>query len=345
MKRVLTFLSIFVITVTPIFAGAHAIDITKGRLEKTDEGLRVEIRANLWSVFFEKPVAEMTPDEYRQELGPAQESTLRNLLRSSLTFVDADEKPLLAELTIDREKTDTITHETPVTFTLAAPRVKIQTAENFGTLILVTPKGQTLIPPNSRSEILPSVGSKLEVFGQYVVLGFEHIIPEGVDHVLFVLSLFLLAPALRPLLLQVSAFTVAHTISLALASLKLVVVSPSIVEPLIAFSIFYTAVENVFVKELKRWRVALVFAFGLLHGLGFAGVLAELGLPREAFAESLLGFNIGVEFGQLAVLLLATLAVGWFRDRPWYRKRVLIPGSIVIAAAGLYWTIERAFFS
>ncbi len=323
---------------------AHTIDITKSRLEKTDTGLRLTIQANLWAVFFEKPVAEISSDDYQQVIGPAQVSTLRDELIKALAFIDADGSAHIATIAFDPAMTDPKTRETPVTFDIDAPRIAIQTAENFGTLIVVAADGQTLIAPNSKSELLPALGSKWEVFKQYVILGFEHILPLGVDHVLFVLSLFLLAPALRPLLLQVSAFTVAHTISLALASLNIVSVSASIVEPLIAFSIFYMAVENVFAKELKKWRVGVVFAFGLLHGLGFAGVLAELGLPREAFAESLLGFNIGVEFGQLAVLALAMLAFGWFRKKTWYRSRILIPGSILIAVVGLYWTIERAFF-
>lgn len=341
MKRALAVLSFVAISLLVVSSQAHTVDITKGHLEKTDDGIKVVIQANLWSVFFEKPVSDLKSDDYAQTLGSAQEITLQDVLRSSLIFLDSDGSVASTEISIDRAMTSVETHETPVTFLVKAPRVQIRTSESFGTLVLVTPTGQTLIAPNSQSELLPAIGSKLEVFGQYVVLGFEHILPKGFDHVLFVLSLFLLAPALRPLLMQVSAFTVAHTISLALASLKIVEISPAIVEPLIAFSIFYTAVENVFINELRKWRVGLVFAFGLLHGLGFAGVLGELGLPQEAFAESLLGFNIGVEFGQLAVLVLATLALGWFREKPWYRERVLIPGSVLIALTGLYWTIER----
>jgi hypothetical protein len=115
-----------------------------------------------------------------------------------------------------------------------------------------------------------------------------------------------------------------------------------VVEPLIALSIVYVAVENMVVSELKPWRVWVVFGFGLLHGLGFAGVLTELGLPAGEFLPALIAFNVGVELGQLSVITLAFLCVGlWFRQRPWYRTRIVMPASLLIAATGGYWTIER----
>ena len=182
---------------------------------------------------------------------------------------------------------------------------------------------------------------KLAVAWRYLRLGFWHIIPEGLDHILFVGGLFLLSAKLKPLLLQVTAFTVAHTVSLALSSYGVMGLSPSIVEPLIALSIAVVAIENLATRELSRWRPAVVFLFGLLHGLGFAGVLAELGIPEPDFLVALLGFNVGVETGQLAVLVLAFLSLGWFRNQPWYRVRVTIPISLIIAMIGLYWAWER----
>lgn len=179
----------------------------------------------------------------------------------------------------------------------------------------------------------------------YLRLGFRHIVPQGSDHVLFVLGLFLLSPRLRPLVLQVSAFTAAHTLTLALSSLGVVRLSPAVVEPLIALSIAWVAVENTLGGERRRWRAALVFGFGLLHGLGFAGALGELGLPKGEFLAALLAFNTGVELGQLAVLAAAFLAIGAFRRRPWYRPRVVIPCSLAIAATGLYWTVARLLAS
>ncbi len=141
-----------------------------------------------------------------------------------------------------------------------------------------------------------------------------------------------------------TAFTLAHTITLAMSIYGLISLSPAIVEPLIAASIVYVGVENVLTRTLHSWRVVIVFLFGLLHGMGFAGVLTDIGLPESEFVTALITFNIGVEFGQLAVIALALLAVGWFRQRDWYRQRVIIPGSAAIALVGLYWTLERVFF-
>jgi hydrogenase/urease accessory protein HupE len=180
-----------------------------------------------------------------------------------------------------------------------------------------------------------------DVLLDYTVLGFTHILPKGLDHILFVLGIFLLSARWRPLLYQVTAFTVAHSITLALSLYGIVSLPPSVVEPLIALSIVYVAVENILVSGLRPWRVWVVFAFGLLHGLGFAGVLTELGLPEGEFVPALVAFNVGVELGQLAVILLALAAVGWCRNRPWYRSRVVIPASLVIAATGAWWTVER----
>ncbi|WP_240336668.1 HupE/UreJ family protein [Tropicibacter sp. Alg240-R139] len=184
--------------------------------------------------------------------------------------------------------------------------------------------------------------SAWEALAAYVPVGFDHILPRGTDHILFVLGLFFLSARLRPLLWQVTAFTLAHTVTLALGTLDVITLSPAIVEPLIALSIVFVAVENVFTRRLHRWRPMVVFGFGLLHGLGFASVLGKFGLPQDQFFAALLGFNIGVELGQLAVIAAAFLTVGlWFRNKYWYRGRIAIPASIVIALIGAYWFVER----
>jgi len=183
--------------------------------------------------------------------------------------------------------------------------------------------------------------SRWQLAGRYLVLGFEHILPRGLDHILFVLGLYLLGNRLRPLLLQVTAFTVAHSLTLGLSLYGVLHLSPRIVEPLIALSIAFVAVENLCTSELKPWRPFVVFCFGLMHGMGFAGVLTSLGLPRREFATALLTFNAGVEMGQLTVISLAFLAIGWFRHRSWYRRGVVIPLSGAIAATGLFWTVQR----
>ena len=187
--------------------------------------------------------------------------------------------------------------------------------------------------------------SRLDVFRLYAVLGFTHILPKGPDHILFVLGLFLLSLRIRPILSQVTAFTVAHSITLGLSIYGVVSLPPRIVEPLIALSIVYVAIENLVTEVFRPWRVGVVFCFGLLHGLGFAGVLRELGLPRSEFIPALVSFNVGVEAGQLTVIALAFLTVGvWFGAKSWYRARITCPASVLIAATGLYWTVQRVLF-
>lgn len=148
-----------------------------------------------------------------------------------------------------------------------------------------------------------------ETFIDYIPVGFDHIVPKGLDHILFVLGLFFLAAQFRPLLLQVSLFTLAHTITLALAALGYVNLPGSIVEPLIAASIVFIAVENVWARGISKWRPYVIFGFGLLHGLGFASVLGEFGLPESTFVAALIGFNVGVEVGQLFVIAIMFLCV------------------------------------
>jgi hypothetical protein len=180
-----------------------------------------------------------------------------------------------------------------------------------------------------------------ETAQRYAILGFTHIVPHGLDHMLFVIGIFLLTRRPRAILWQVSAFTVAHSITLALSLYDVVSIAPAVVEPLIALSIAYVAIENLLLAELKPRRVALVFAFGLLHGLGFAGALRDVGLPRSSFATALVGFNVGVELGQVAVIAVAMLAVGWYSRREWYRQRIVVPVSAAIACVAIYWMVER----
>lgn len=175
----------------------------------------------------------------------------------------------------------------------------------------------------------------------YGVVGFTHILPKGLDHILFVLGLFLLSTNWRPLLWQVTAFTIAHSVTLALGLYGIISISPAIVEPLIALSIVYVAIENIFTKNLHAWRPVIVFAFGLLHGLGFAGILTGIGLPRSDFVLGLVAFNVGVELGQLAVIGLALLLVWRWIGETWYRSRIVIPVSLAIAATGAWWFVER----
>lgn len=212
-------------------------------------------------------------------------------------------------------------------------------------LVLLT----ALIPQSLWAHPMSDALSKLsrtEVAYVYLELGFTHIIPLGLDHILFVISLFLLNPKLKVVIWQATAFTVAHSITLGLAMYSIITPPAHIIEPIIALSIMFVAVENIITDKLKTSRIILVFMFGLIHGMGFASVLTDLGLPKDKFFTSLITFNVGVELGQISIILLAWILIGkWFSDKTWYRKRIVIPVSAVIAVIGLYWTIERTFFT
>ena len=204
-----------------------------------------------------------------------------------------------------------------------------------------------LLEPSQASPPFPLVGTgrqvqQQSVFNSYLKLGFTHIVPKGLDHILFVLGLFLLSTRWRPLLYQVTAFTVAHSVTLALSMQGIVSLPERFVETLIALSISWVAIENIATSELKPWRIALVFCFGLLHGLGFAGVLSELGMPEGRFLAALLSFNLGVELGQVSVVLIAFAVLGRFRHLEGYRRYVIYPCSAAIAATGLWWAVTRA---
>lgn len=180
-----------------------------------------------------------------------------------------------------------------------------------------------------------------DVIKNYIHSGFIHIIPRGLDHIVFVLGLFLFSPRWRPLLMQVTVFTLAHTLTLALGSTGYLRISPDIVEPLIALSIVVVALENIWWQKINKFRLLVIFVFGLLHGLGFASVLGDVGLSNTHFITALLSFNVGVELGQFAVLALALICTFWCVRKRWYRSVVTIPGSLAIAAIGGYWFLER----
>lgn len=174
----------------------------------------------------------------------------------------------------------------------------------------------------------------------FIKAGFEHIIPQGIDHILFVLGLFFSSLKFRSLILQVSAFTLAHSITLALAAAGVVNLQLSVVEPLIFLSIVWVAMENSLFKQTTKWRPLVVFVFGLLHGLGFAALLTQYGLPKNNFISLLLAFNIGVEIGQLTVLLIAFVLVRIILRNSQNKNQLKIPASFIIGSIGLFWFIE-----
>ena len=271
---------------------------------------------------------------------------------------EARVEPEIAAITVPEVGDLSLPRDSILVLTAALPPdgspVRIGWDAGFGSIVVRQVGGgadaYTAILSGEMSAALPREGyateGALPVFGRFIVSGFEHIIPKGLDHILFVLGLFFFALRLSPLLWQVTAFTLAHTVTLALASTGVVAIPASIVEPLIAASIVYVAVENIFGgrAEVGWHRIALVFGFGLLHGLGFASVLSDVGLPEGRFAVALIGFNIGVELGQLAVIAAAFVALALpFGRKDWYRRAIAVPASLAIAGVGAWWTFERVF--
>lgn len=197
----------------------------------------------------------------------------------------------------------------------------------------------------SKEFSLKKLAPKTTVIGSiidYIVIGIKHIIPRGTDHILFILGLFLFSSQLRPLLLQITMFTIAHSITLGLAYANIIHLPAKIVEPLIALSIVYIAIENILIKKIYWHRLILIFSFGILHGLGFADVLKDFKLSDSSFFISLISFNIGVELGQLIIVLLAYFIISWkFKDKIWYHKLLITPISVIISMIGFYWFLER----
>jgi hydrogenase/urease accessory protein HupE len=204
------------------------------------------------------------------------------------------------------------------------------------------PGTQTAVktPPNTADlnvETMPWT----KQLGMFLLLGFHHIVPEGIDHILFVLGLFFLGITWRKLIFQTTVFTIAHATTLFLSVYGIFSLPSKFVEPGIALSIAFIALENVFHPKLGWKRLAIVFSFGLIHGLGFASSLSEVPFPKHQFIVALLGFNFGVDWGQLFVISIAFLLVGWWRNKPWFRARIAIPCSLTIAAIGIFWAIQR----
>ncbi len=223
------------------------------------------------------------------------------------------------------------------------------------------PSSAILSPDRPTAELALTQPSAWAVLGHYVVEGVWHIW-IGFDHILFLLSLLVLAPlvpsrarvsqwaavgrfktALFEVLTVVTAFTLAHSITLSLAVLQWVELPSNVVEPVIALSVVLAALNNLWGwGGVRRWRLA--FGFGLIHGFGFASVLVDLGLPAQALALALGGFNLGVELGQLAIVAVFLPLAWWLRHTAFYRWGVVVGGSVAMALMASVWLVQRVFF-
>ena len=260
-------------------------------------------------------------------------------------------------LAVDLPRAVNETGETvDIVFTATVPpgagRVTLQGSALFGPLVIrIAGTGDDtrrfVAAPGRESNAVPLEGPLAVGRGrtllEFVALGYRHILPDGLDHVLFVLGLCLAGSGWRSLLLQATAFTVAHSTTLAIAAWGILTLPARLVEPLIAVSIAWVAVENLLREAPTSRRLALVFGFGLLHGLGFAGALATAGLGGGGILLPLLGFNVGVELGQLTVIAAALGLGAPFAARAWFRPWILRPASAAIALVGVWWAVTRTW--
>ncbi len=178
------------------------------------------------------------------------------------------------------------------------------------------------------------------VVATYLKLGYERILPNGADHILFAVGLFLVSASFLPLFAQVATFTIAHAIALALTLFGVITLRPTIVGPMIGLSIVYLASENMLKAKLERGRWGLVFALGLLFGMGVGSAFT---LPYSERSTALVGYNLGIAAAELTVIAVMFLLLGWFRKRVWYRRRVVLPISALVGVLGLYLTVTRLF--
>jgi hydrogenase/urease accessory protein HupE len=184
----------------------------------------------------------------------------------------------------------------------------------------------------------------LAVVRKFLPAGIHHIL-IGPDHLLFLVGLLLLGGTIRQLAVVVTAFTVAHSITLSLAALNIVTPPARLIEPAIALSIVYVGADNLLVRGGRDVRAWIAFTFGFIHGFGFANVLREMDLPARALGWSLFSFNIGVEIGQLLVVVMVASALAALRSRSESAgRRLVFAGSLVVIAAGTFWFIQRVFF-
>ncbi len=241
-------------------------------------------------------------------------------------------------------KTDNKIVEAPITLStkkIFGPLI----FKNFSNVDIDTqkPKSQWIKPGNqiNQIEIIREKTNFPNLLISGIWNGILHIIPYGFDHILFVLGLFFLSYKLKPLFIQVTTFTIAHSITLILGGLGYVTISPVIVEAIIAGSIIWIGVENLFRKSINFSRIGVIFCFGLLHGLGFASMFKLIGLEGTDYFLNLISFNVGIEIGQIITLLPLIILIPFFNRFSWYRILIAIPASIIIALFGADMFIDR----
>jgi hydrogenase/urease accessory protein HupE len=334
-------------------ADAHAVGISRGDYRLDGAILSAEIALSQREVALFLPAVDLDHDGWLQsaELAAAHDAVAKTFVEGVRVEADGDacRGALESARMIDDEdgvaiRTRYVCPGPPARLTLTWPildalpaghRHVARLATGEATLDAVVQRGSGPWTIDVASPLAQAGGTAWAMFK----LGVEHIL-TGADHLVFLLGLILVGGRLRSLAVVVTAFTVAHSITLALATLSIFAPSPRFVEPMIALSIAYVGVENLFVKDAKnRWRIT--FPFGLVHGFGFAGALREIALPRAQVPVALVSFNLGVEAGQLGVLAIVLPLVLVAQRTRGFRARGTKLASIAIAVAGAIWFVAR----
>ncbi len=271
-------------------------------------------------------------------------------------------KIILNKIQIEEIKNFKISRDTFVYFSVLldnnSEQFTFRWNKNYGPIILreinkhkledelITEYLQSGIESNTFSFKENNFNKTFNSFIKFFVLGIQHIIPKGLDHILFICGLFLFSSSLKKLITQITIFTIAHSITLIFVSLSLMRINPQIVEPIIALSIVYVGVENIFKNYVKEYlRYIVILFFGLLHGLGFALVLSDIGYKSSDLYINLISFNIGIEVAQISIVLVLYLLIALnFAKNKNYRIFFQVPSSILISCIGLYWFFERINF-
>lgn len=177
-----------------------------------------------------------------------------------------------------------------------------------------------------------------------ILLGFVHVLPMGVDHIAFIICIFLVSKSWKEMLIFCSTFTLAHSITLLLAATNVVSLASNIVEPIIALTILYSALETIFQRKTSPWKPLILFFFGLMHGLGFASAFSEIQTDSSAFIQGIIGFNLGVELAQLTIMLsLYVTVTRYLSHKKYYHTKIVQPFASCIACLAMFWFIERLF--
>ncbi len=307
-----------------------------------------------------KGVMKAPPEELAR-IRRETENTLRNLLRMTfagkevlwrIEFPDFEKKPFvlpeeMADWALLSVRVVVDARPGPGELTIHwsdkedAELIILTEDSEDGEIVSVRPGGELVLVKVADTGIVSA--AEQSSFGSWVVSGYRHVLPLGLDHMLFIFGLFLLALKWRPLMWQSLLFTLSHSATLALSVLGWMRLDARLVEILIAFSIAFIGVENLFSHKVGKLRYALVFGFGLVHGMGFATVMADKvkGIPRSQLTQPLLGFNIGVELAQISVLAASFLIFWPIRKHTRLARTV---GSVIVALAGGGWMVQRMCF-